>query len=147
MSRRVLGLGLLVFAFAHAHADILTLGWRDLLPKQLSSASKIPYGEQVRLDLDEKNVRIPGYIVPLEYDDDRAVTRFLLVPYFGACIHEPPPPPNQTIYAEFDAGVEVKSIWYPYWIEGQVDVSTVNAALATASYSISVDKVESYERP
>ena len=146
MLRRILGLGFVILLVGQANADPLTLGWRDLLPKQLSSESTVPYGEQVRGDLDEQSVRIPGYIVPLEYDDDRAVTRFLLVPYFGACIHEPPPPPNQTIYAEFDPGVEVKSIWYPYWIEGEVSVSQVNAALATASYSINVDKVESYEQ-
>ncbi len=146
MLRRILGLGFIILVIGQANADPLTLGWRDLLPKQLSSESTLPYGEQVRGDLDEQDVRIPGYIVPLEYDDNRAVTRFLLVPYFGACIHEPPPPPNQTIYAEFDPGVEVKSIWYPYWIEGEVSVSQVNAALATASYSINVDKVESYEQ-
>ena len=47
--------------------------------------------------MDGKPVRVGGYLVPLDSDDD-AVTEFLLVPYFGACIHAPPPPANQVIH-------------------------------------------------
>ncbi len=43
--------------------------------------------------LDGADVRISGYIVPLEDGMDQA-TEFLLVPTNGACIHMPPPPPN-----------------------------------------------------
>ena len=128
-------------------AETLKLEWRDLLPEQLNRTGSVPPHQQVRRDLNQKDVRIPGYIVPLDYDGERAVTRFLLVPYFGACIHEPPPPPNQTIYAEFEPGIELDSIWYPHWIEGRVTVGQVDAEFATASYTIDAVKVEQYEGP
>jgi hypothetical protein len=51
--------------------------------------------------LDGKNVRIPGFMVPLE-DNSQAVTEFLLVPSPQACIHVPPPPPNQMVLVEMD---------------------------------------------
>ncbi len=84
---------------AMAFGDAKTLSWQDLLPElddTLDLSDGIRWGERVRLDLNDKDVRIPGFIVPLEYKESEIVTRFLLVPYFGACIHEPPPPPNQT---------------------------------------------------
>ena len=48
-------------------------------------------------EMNGQAVRIPGFIVPLEFNDDEDVTQFFLVPFFGACIHVPPPPPNQII--------------------------------------------------
>ena len=150
MSRLIQSLGILtlvgLLSVPVLASDARELSWNDLLPQRLDGSSRVPYGEQVRMDLDRQNVRIPGYVVPLEYDDDRAVTRFLLVPYFGACIHEPPPPPNQTIYGEFEGGFEMKSMWYPFWIEGTVSVSRVDSPLATASYDIDVNVVDPYER-
>jgi hypothetical protein len=50
--------------------------------------------------LDGTKVRIPGYIVPLEADDQGRLTEFFLVPFLGACIHVPPPPPNQIVYVK-----------------------------------------------
>jgi hypothetical protein len=37
--------------------------------------------------------RLPGYVVPLD-TQPAGIKEFLLVPYFGACIHSPPPPAN-----------------------------------------------------
>ena len=129
-------------------AEIKTLAWQDLLPEldeDLTLDDGLEWGERVRFDLDKESVRIPGFIVPLEYDDQQVVTTFLLVPYFGACIHEPPPPPNQTIYAQFEAGHKLEAIWTPVWIEGTLTTSRVEASLATASYSLSAEKIEPYE--
>jgi hypothetical protein len=39
------------------------------------------------------SIRMPGYVLPLEFKD-RKVVEFLLVPTVGACIHTPPPPAN-----------------------------------------------------
>ena len=129
-------------------AEPKTLNWQDLLPDRSAAAdddSGIPVWEQVRFDLDKKDVRIPGFMVPVEYDDQQVVTRFLLVPYFGACIHEPPPPPNQTIYAEFEDGYKLESLWMPVWIEGKLATIRVEEDLATASYTLSASKIEPYQ--
>ncbi|MGB0423175.1 MAG: DUF4197 family protein, partial [Flavobacteriales bacterium] len=56
---------------------------------------------QVTREFDGKLVRVPGYLVPLSYDGT-GVTAALLVPYVGACIHVPPPPPNQLIYVTIE---------------------------------------------
>ena len=58
-------------------------------------------------ELDKQHVRIPGYVVPLEFEPGRRHKEFLFVPYTGACIHYPPPPPNQIIYVRADPGVKV----------------------------------------
>ena len=146
------GLTALVWALLFASAGVLakpaTLNWQDLLPDpnvELGDANKgVPHWERVRADLNKKEVRIPGFIVPLEYGEERVVTRFLLVPYFGACIHEPPPAPNQTIYAEFEAGHKLESIWTPVWVEGHIHTSRVEEKLATASYTMIASKIEIY---
>jgi hypothetical protein len=47
--------------------------------------------------MDGARIRIGGFIIPLD-SDYGAVTELLLVPYYGACIHAPPPPANQVIH-------------------------------------------------
>lgn len=129
-------------------ADAKMLSWQDLLPElddNFSLDDGINWGERVRTDLNELDVRIPGFMVPLEYKETEVVTRFLLVPYFGACYHEPPPPPNQTIYAVYEPGYEMGEIWEPVWIEGTISASRVEEDLATAMYSVSADMIEPYD--
>ncbi|MCE8556577.1 DUF3299 domain-containing protein [Ruegeria pomeroyi] len=71
----------------------------------------------VNTDLVGQEVRIPGYILPLEMRDRKAV-EFLLVPTVGACIHTPPPPANQMIHVVHPDGFEVKGLYEPVWITG-----------------------------
>ena len=101
-------------------------------------------GEEVRAELNNKSVRIPGFLVPVDFENRQVVTRFLIVPYFGACIHEPAPPPNQTIYAEFEPGYKVESLWDPFWLDGTLTASNVEEELATAPYTTPADKHEPY---
>jgi|TARA_B110000238_G_C15944046_1_gene360277 hypothetical protein len=133
---------------APAFGELETLSWQDLLPQldeTLNLDDGVPWAERVRLDLNGKKVRIPGFIVPVDFENRQVVTRFLLVPYFGACMHEPAPPPNQTIYAEFEPGYEVGALWYPFWIEGTISASRVEESLATASYTLQATNIEPYK--
>ncbi|WP_113907883.1 DUF3299 domain-containing protein [Aliidiomarina celeris] len=93
--------------------------------------------------LDGQSIKIPGYIVPLE-GDDRRVTEFLLVPYFGACIHVPPPPPNQIIHVEFPEGVPYAVTYDAVWITGTIKVEHRDSDLALVGYQLTADSVESY---
>ena len=145
---KALLIGHVLLASQFALGDTETLSWQDLLPEldeTLDLDDGVSWGERVRGDLNKKDVRIPGFMVPLEYKEREVVTRFLLVPYFGACYHEPPPPPNQTIYAVYEPGYELGEIWQPIWIEGTISVSRVEEDLATASYSVSATAVEEYK--
>ena len=95
--------------------------------------------------MDGANVRIPGFIVPLEFNEDQTVTQFFLVPYFGACIHTPPPPPNQIVYIKMDEAVEVNNIWDPYWIIGTIETKPYMGEVADTVYQLSGQRVEKYE--
>ena len=77
----------------------------------------------VRPELNNQVVSIPGFIVPVETNDENAITEFFLVPYFGACIHVPPPPPNQIIYVRYNKGLQVEGIWMPFEIKGTLSQS------------------------
>ena len=72
--------------------------------------------------LDGKRVQIGGYVVPLDFDATR-VKEFLLVPFVGACIHVPPPPPNQIVYVKAEGGVDVKGTFDPVWVTGTLTVT------------------------
>lgn len=97
--------------------------------------------------LDGKNIRLPGYIVPLEVSEEGRTTEFLLVPYFGACIHVPPPPSNQIVHVKSEVGVKLDELYQPYWIEGSLQVKASSSELADAGYQMNADKIYVYELP
>lgn len=101
--------------------------------------------KQIRPEFNGRNIRIPGFIVPLEFDDQQTITAFFLVPFFGACMHLPPPPPNQIIYAEFEAGIKLDTLYDPFWVEGTLATSLIENDMATAAYSINVMLIEPYD--
>lgn len=94
---------------------------------------------------DGKAIRIPGFIVPLEQNEDKEVTRFFIVPYFGACLHMPPPPPNQILYVESEQGITLENLYDPYWFEGIVSIEQKVDAMGTSAYSLSLDNYALYE--
>lgn len=94
--------------------------------------------------LDGRNVKLPGYIVPLGIDPDGSVSEFLLVPYFGACIHVPPPPSNQIVHVRSARGIELAELYQPFWVSGAMQVEHVESDLANAGYRIANAHVEPY---
>jgi len=100
---------------------------------------------QVVKTFENKPIRIPGFIVPLESSESQMVTEFFIVPYFGACIHMPPPPPNQIIYVSIEQGVELESLYDPFWFEGTLAIDTTENAMGTAAYRLEHVNVQPYE--
>ena len=106
-------------------------------------------GEKVNNALDGKLVRLPGYALPLEFHE-RGVTEFLLVPYVGACIHVPPPPPNQIVLAQLQSAFEVEDLYDPVWITGRLSAQPASSELfhvdglarVPMGYSMQVVEVE-----
>lgn len=104
-------------------------------------------------DLNGQKVRMPGYALPLEYDG-RKVKEFLLVPWVGACIHTPPPPPNQIVYVKLEKGIENAGRFTPVWVAGEMTVKneTKNLYLVDGSagidvgYSLQASAVETYRK-
>jgi hypothetical protein len=144
-------------------AAIRELDWEDLIPPE--AAARLPsnpgpmhdyLGEgglaaqqvmdfSVVKSLDGSNVKLPGFIVPLEVSKNGLVTEFFLVPYVGACIHVPPPPPNQLVYVKNEKGLALESIWEAYWITGKLSITNRSTRLGAAAYQIAADKVEIYK--
>ena len=91
-------------------------------------------------------VRIPGFIAPLDFSDE-LITEFLLVPYFGACIHVPPPPANQTVLVNTsdEYGIKPEDSYNPVWIMGKLTTEGATTDLAEAGYIIQDAIVEPYD--
>lgn len=126
----------------------------SLAPEHGLSAPSVPEGRwmsaptkssanppAVVASLDGKRVQIGGYVVPLDFDATR-VKEFLLVPFVGACIHVPPPPPNQIVYVKAETGVDVHGTFDPVWVTGTLTVTPAFTGLAEAGYSLDAEKVE-----
>ncbi len=92
-----------------------------------------------------KRVKVPGFMVPLE-DEEEEATEFLLVPYVGACIHTPPPPPNQIVMVKMDNGKKTKiSFWDPVWVHGKLDIATQRSPYGDVSFKLSSNQIEPYK--
>nr|BFD44675.1 DUF3299 domain-containing protein [Pseudomonas sp. FFPRI_1] len=120
----------------------------DALAAESAPAAKqdLPNAPVVK-SLDGQSVRLPGYIVPLEVNEEGRTTDFLLVPYFGACIHVPPPPSNQIVHVTSEVGVKLDELYQPYWIEGDMQVKPSSSELADAGYQMAAQKIYIYELP
>lgn len=145
----------------------LELGWSNLIPdgfdadtlikkfeKDLERLDDLPDGSEEGLEiiqriqaavdmvpsnskLDSKWIKLPGFIAPLNIEDGK-VKRFLLVPYFGACIHVPPPPVNQTVLVDLlpGQGITMEEVDYPFMVTGKLTLQKTNTDIGNAGYHI-----------
>ncbi|RRJ84152.1 DUF3299 domain-containing protein [Aestuariirhabdus litorea] len=162
---------LLTLLSSLALADVRTLDWLDLVPQtqveavlaernanyhdleamteQMIEEAKariegLQRSPQLVTELDQQRIRIPGYVVPLEFGDDEVIRELLLVPYFGACIHVPPPPPNQIIHVRYPQGLSADALYDPFWVEGVLSIQGYDSELGSAGYSMTAERIELY---
>lgn len=97
--------------------------------------------------LAKKEVSIPGFIAPLEQRNG-IITEFLLVPYFGACIHLPAPPANQTVYVKTarDYGIKIDDAYQPIWVSGEILIEDESTEIGAASYQIHEALISPYSQ-
>jgi hypothetical protein len=96
--------------------------------------------------IDGQPVRLPGYLVPLE-ENKSGMTEFLLVPYFGACIHTPPPPSNQIVHVKPQQPARFRGM-ATVWISGTIKLLRSDTAMGASSYRMEAALVEPYvEKP
>ncbi|WP_432817112.1 DUF3299 domain-containing protein [Sulfitobacter sp. JB4-11] len=148
----------LVPGIAQSEAYI-DLDWEDLLPENETAipntlrgfidhdkaplSSQQPPSSGVRTDWDGQIVRLPGFIVPIDYSGT-GVTAFILVPYVGACVHVPPPPANQLVFVTTATPYETDGLFEPVNVIGMFGVSSVTTQLAEIGYALSADQIEPY---
>ncbi len=102
-------------------------------------------------ELDGRTTRLPGYALPLEFEQGE-VREFLLVPYLGACIHTPPPPPNQIVFVRVAQPFKMEGLYEPVWVTGRMKTGQVEknlsyvdgAAKIETGYTMEGVKIEPY---
>ena len=154
--RMVVALWLLILLAGVAQAeDVKEVYWEDLVPPDFNELA--PQGatnhnnKMAQLQPDApvvelyngQRIKIPGFIVPLEGTAE-LTTEFLLVPFFGACIHVPPPPSNQIVYVKMKEGVPVENLYDAVWVEGIFTTTRFSNDLAAAGYSMQGEAVHPY---
>ena len=93
--------------------------------------------------IDGQSVRLPGYLVPLE-DGTAGMSEFLLVPYFGACIHTPPPPSNQIVHVKPQQPPKGFRSMDTVWISGTLKLLRSDTMMGSSSYRMDAVRVEPY---
>lgn len=125
--------------------DEMAIGdaWDDNSFEEAFSTPAYPTG--VVEDLDGEFVKIPGFIVPLELTGGARISEFLLVPYFGACIHYPPPPPNQIVYVTPEVPLKLEMTRVPVWTTGVLKTEFKKSGYGSAGYTMIAQEVFEYE--
>ena len=139
--------------------EVIDLDWDDLrpegettIPRALRSlidhdgpnlSSQQPPSSGVRPEWNGRIVRLPGFIVPIEYVGT-AVTAFILVPFAGACVHVPPPPANQLVFVTTAEPYESKGLYSPVHVTGMFGISAMSTQLAQIGYALSAEKIEPF---
>ncbi len=133
-------------------ADLEALGGEDLQDLTDGSDQALElldaYREAARsapvvTELDGQRIRIPGYMVPLEFEH-MAIWEFLLVPYFGACIHVPPPPANQIVYVTTKDSYPMTNVFKPVWVTGVITTQAHLNEVGDAGYTMEAMSIELY---
>jgi hypothetical protein len=152
-------------AAAPAYRDI---GWEDLVPKGwdpakvfegrnldaisdtdprmealLQEMRKVWDNAPVNRQLEGQAVRLPGYVVPLEQSRGQ-LREFLLVPYFGACIHSPPPPANQIVHVVLAQPVRSQSMDV-VWVRGVLRLQRGDSSMGVSGYRLEAAQAVPYE--
>ncbi len=99
----------------------------------------------VRNDLDGQPVKLPGYLVPLESSKGE-VSELLLVPYFGACIHTPPPPANQIVHVKLAKPVKLATMDVIV-VSGKLHAGRTDSPMGVSGYRVEGATVEKYQPP
>ncbi len=120
---------------------------KDSDPRAIEALEKIREAwnnAPVEPALNGERVRIPGFVIPLEKVSNK-VSEFLLVPYFGACIHTPPPPPNQIIHVKASKPVANMRTMDTMWVSGIIRTQGSETGMGQAGYQLKAERVEPYQ--
>lgn len=135
--------------------------WDDLIPPGVPYSEILAEGEMdARNDiwrpifdanatklnpvLDGAYIKMPGYIIPIDLST-KGVTSFVLVPYVGACLHTPPPPPNQLVFVTTQTPWPSEALWDAVWVTGLMQHEIQSTEVADTGYVLKADQMEVYE--
>jgi uncharacterized protein len=124
------------------------LAMRDAIAEKKRAAASA-----VNPTIDGKLIRLAGYVLPLEFSGTK-VSEFLLVPWVGACIHTPPPEPNQIVYVKPEKAFDIRRMFDAVWVTGRISASgsrrlveiVDGSADVDVGYSLRASLVEPYQQ-
>jgi len=142
-------------------ASAREITWDDLIPPDVPYAQIIGEGEMDEVNdtwspifdenatklneaLDGPYIQMPGYILPLEIGVS-GVTSFILVPYVGACIHVPPPPPNQLVFVTTNKPWPAEDLWDAVWVTGELRTHLQTNEIAETGYALFAEVMEPFD--
>ncbi len=134
------------------------LQWDGMLPKEdvalLQNAPPVVHVGNLRSKqfgtlhtvaaLNGRKVKLTGYVVPLETDAEGRMTEFFFVPFYGACIHVPPPPPNMMIHVVLAQPIDTPSLWDPFWLKGTLRTEVTQNSMASSAYAMQSASLSKY---
>lgn len=139
--------------------DYIDLNWADLVPEGQqvippsiqsmidhngpSLSTQQPPSLGARTDWNGLVVRLPGYVVPIDYSGT-GVTAFILVPFVGACVHVPPPPANQLVFVTTAKPYENSGLFEAVNVTGMFGTASTSTQLADIAYALSADHIEPF---
>ena len=138
----------------------IEITWDELIPPGVPYSEIIAEGEmderndiwrpifdtnatKLNPTLDGAYIKMPGFIIPIELLAS-GVNSFVLVPYVGACLHTPPPPPNQLVFVTTDTPWPNDDLWEAVWVTGQMQHEVRSTEVAETGYALKADAMEVY---
>lgn len=135
--------------------------WDDLIPPGVPYAEIIAEGSfdeendiwkpvfdenavKLNTELDGADVLLPGYVIPIDIGAE-GVSSFILVPYVGACLHVPPPPPNQLVFVETETPWPAANLWDAVWVSGKLTARPKSTDIAEIGYHITAQDLKLFE--
>jgi hypothetical protein len=168
---QLLGGAAISLAFPARAADAREITWLALVPKDWNPQARLgkfnlegvedgdpraqQYMRELRdildtaplvTELDGAVIKMPGYVVPLEQSKD-GLTEFLLVPYYGACVHTPPPPANQIVHVKSSKRVKGFESMSAVWVTGTLRALRRDSGMGVSGYQLDLAKMEAYRAP
>lgn len=144
---------------AFAREDYIDLDWSDLVPEGVTLPPRLPQefvdhskeamtrqqpaSGGVRTDYNGMIVRLPGYIVPIDFSGS-GVTAFILVPFVGACVHVPAPPANQLVFVTSPTPYQSSGLFEAVNVIGMFGTASTSTQLAEIGYALSADHIEPF---
>ena len=160
VKRRSVLAGISACALLPRHAltkDYMDLNWSDLVPEgetimppmlqglidhnESNVMSRQPASSGVRTEWNGQIVRLPGFIVPIDYSG-AGVTAFILVPFVGACVHVPPPPANQLVFVTTPEPFESTGLFEAIHVVGMFGTTSMTTRLADIGYTLTAHHIE-----
>ena len=159
--RAMLATGAAFMALPARAASPIALQWGDLAPRQgmMFESMRLlgivehgqmstPFDQETAAVMTDayngKRVSLPGYAIPLDFEGEGATT-MILAPYVGACIHVPPPPPNQLVLVTSERPYRYEGLFEPVTVTGVFNTMASETELAEIGYQLEAERIEPYD--